>query len=385
MDNIYANIAPLKTEAEIYKPVLKVIGIGGGGCNAVHRMIDLGVSNVSFIAANTDYQALMLSPAEQKIQLGPTLTKGLGAGGDPRIGEAAAEESKNELKSAIQGSDMVFMTAGMGGGTGTGAIPVVAKIAQEVGAVSMAIVTTPFSFEMGQRQQNANRGLEILKNYTNTLITIPNDRLIKVAPRHLPIETAFILADDVLRQSVQGITELITQPGLINVDFAHIRRLLLRGGGSLMSIGQGKGDGKAQKALEQALHHPLLEEVSLIHAKGIIANFTGSESLTLSEIHSALQYLHEQAGTDTEIVMGVNTDDHLGDQIQLILVITGLGGFPEEDQLPQNQVTQDITEILNPERIHETVTEISSIGNNYDLPAFLRRRTRYSNQTTITQ
>ena len=372
-------------DANIYKPVLKVVGIGGGGCNAIQRMIELGMSDVEFIAANTDHQALELNSADTIVQLGPDLTRGLGAGGDPRIGEAAAEESAEDIYNALNGADMIFLTAGMGGGTGTGAIPVVARIVRQTGAVCMAIVTTPFSFEMGKRQQNARSGLNNLNLHTNTLITIPNDRLLKVAPRHLPMETAFILADDVLRQSVQGITELITQPGLINVDFAHIRRLIQCGGGSLMSIGQGKGEDKANKALHQALHHPLLDEISLFHAAGIIANFTGGSSLSLSEVHSALSYLHEQSGPDTEIVMGVNNDEKFGDNVQLILVITGLGAPTLEETLSGIQTHKREINTRELQRPLETVNEYANTVQDYDLPAFLRRRTRISDSPSPTQ
>ena len=243
-----------QTVFEAHKPVIKVLGLGGGGCNAINRMIELGMEGVEFLAANTDHQALKNSLAQTKIQLGPQSTRGLGAGGNPAMGEAAAEESYRQLGSALAGADMVFLTAGMGGGTGTGSIPVAAQVARSVGAVTIAIVTTPFSFEMGRRQRNAREGLAKLRPHTDTLITVPNDRLLYVAPKDLPMELAFRLADDVLRQGIQGITELITQPGLINVDFAHIRRLMQLGGGSLMSIGQGHGEGKARQALDERRH-----------------------------------------------------------------------------------------------------------------------------------
>jgi cell division protein FtsZ len=230
-------------------PVLKVIGLGGGGSNAINRMIELGLSGVDFIAANTDAQALRNSLAPVKIQLGPQLTRGLGAGGNPEMGEGAAEETIKELKAALQGADMVFLAAGMGGGTGTGSVPVVARVARSLGAVTVAIVTMPFAFEVGRRQKNAREGLTKLRPFTDTLITIPNDRLLKIARPDLTLEMAFRLADDVLRQGIQGITELITQPGLINVDFSHVRRIMQNGGGALLSIGVGEGEGKARKAI----------------------------------------------------------------------------------------------------------------------------------------
>src|SRR5450756_109526 len=226
-------------------PVLKVLGLGGGGCNAINRMIELGLSGVDYIAANTDAQMLKNSLAPTKIQLGPRLTRGLGAGGDPKVGEAAAEESYADLNRALMGADMVFLTAGMGGGTGTGAIPIAARVARNLGAVTIAIVTMPFSFEVGRRQTNARSGLALLRQFTDTLITVPNDRLLTVADRDLPIELTFRIADDVLRQGIMGITELITQPGLINVDFAHVRQIMQLGGGSLLAIGTASGQGKA--------------------------------------------------------------------------------------------------------------------------------------------
>jgi len=380
----------------IHRPVLKVLGLGGGGCNAVERMIELGLRGVDFIAANTDHQALKKNPAPTKIQLGPKLTRGLGAGGDPRIGQAAAEESARELAAALRGADMVFLTAGMGGGTGTGSIPVAAKIARALGAVTIAIVTTPFSFEMGRRQRNASDGLARLSKQTNTLIAIPNDRLLYVAPRNLPMEIAFRLADDVLRQSVQGITEIITEPGMINVDFAHVRRLIQLGGGALMAIGQGEGENKTRKALEQAMHHPLLETVSLERAAGVIANFTGGQDLTLSEVEDSLTYLQSQTGVHTETVLGVINDDRMEDRVQVILVITGLGAPTLEETMSsvKKSEPEPIKAVPHPEPLREPVgaaepvapapsaptrTEFSnSINQNLDIPAFMRRRTRYA-------
>ena len=382
---------PEPAETPLPKPVIKVLGLGGGGCNAVERMIELGLTGIEFMVANTDKQALETNSAPIKIRLGPNITRGLGAGGDPRIGQVAAEESTHELATALAGADMVFLTAGMGGGTGTGAIPVAAEIARQVGAVTIAIVTTPFSFEMGRRQHNASEGLAHLRGKTNTLIAIPNDRLLYVAPRNLPMETAFRLADDVLRQAVQGITELITEPGMINVDFAHIRRLILMGGGALMTIGQGKGENKTTQALEQALHHPLLDNTPLENARGIIANFTSGSNLALSEIQEALEHLQKETGGDTEIVMGVTNDDRIGDRVQIFLVITGLGAPSLEDTLsnlkkvaPQPETKHELSqetrpvqipvvEPIQPQRKYQAL-ENSIVSQSLDLPAFLRRR-----------
>jgi cell division protein FtsZ len=389
----------------IQQPVLKVLGLGGGGSNAVSRMIELGLHGVEFIAANTDHQALKNNPAPVKIHLGPKVTRGLGAGGDPRIGEAAAQESCQEIADALAGADMVFVTAGMGGGTGTGSIPVAAEIARSTGAVTIAVVTTPFSFEMGRRQRNANEGLAKLRSHANTLISIPNDRLLYVAPRNLPMEVAFRLADDVLRQAVQGITELITEPGLINVDFAHIQRLMQIGGGALMSIGQGQGVNKTQDAVEQALHHPLLETVALDQAAGIIANFTGGPDLTLYEVQTALSRLQEMSESNAEIVLGVMHDEQMEDRTQVILVITGLGAPTLEetmsgisraaaqpvqvtrqatqDQAGQNPVGQRSYEppaaaahLPQPGTLYNPLMPTGSL-NNLDLPAFLRRRSSH--------
>jgi cell division protein FtsZ len=369
-------------------PVLKVIGLGGGGCNAINRMIELGLNGVEFIAANTDFQALRTSLADQKIQLGPQVTRGLGAGGRPEVGESAASESEEELADALRGADMVFLTAGMGGGTGTGSIPIAARVARAVGAVTISIVTTPFSFEMGHRQRNASLGLARLAQHSDTLISIPNDRLLDSARRDLPLDLAFRLADDVLRQAVQGITELVTEPGLINVDFAHIHHIMKLGGGALMSIGFGKGPAKAIQALNQALHHPLLEEVSIKNAAGIIANFTGGEDLTLYEVNEVLTLLHEQTGPDTEIVFGLINDDRMESRTQVILVITGLGAPTLEEVMPGVAKKREVEPSAAAEPIRPAIQQESqpvnleplplsfshSIGNDLDVPAFLRRR-----------
>ncbi len=392
MDLPQENVIQSSIQTNIHLPVLKVIGLGGGGCNAVERMITLGMRGIQFIAANTDHQALEHNPADIKVQLGPVTTRGLGAGGDPKVGLAAADESRKELEEALSGADMVFLTAGMGGGTGTGSISVAAEIARSIGAVTIAIVTTPFSFEIGRRQDNANEGLSNLRQHTHTLITIPNDRLLYVAPRDLPIEVAFQLADDVLRQSVQGISELITEPGLINVDFAHVRRLIQSGGGALMAIGHGQGEGKAYQAIEQALHHPLLESVSLDNAAGIIVNFTGGEDLSLFEVQDALNKLQTQTGQQTEIVMGVINNSEMIDRVQVILVITGLGAPTLEETVSQysgieiqpHTIPDPVLDLQAPienfvtseDPVHRAKQSLpyKSNSNNLDIPAFLRRR-----------
>jgi len=325
-----------------YGPVIKVLGLGGGGSNAVDRMIELGLEGIDFIAANTDYQVLQTSLAPTKVQLGPMLTRGLGAGGDPEIGRQAALESRKELEAALAGADMVFLTAGMGGGTGTGSIGVAGEVARGLGAVTIAVVTMPFSFEMGRRLKNAQSGLSMLQPNTDTLIAIPNDRLLYVAPQDLPLETAFRMADDVLRQSVQGIAELVTQPGLINVDFAHVRNMMLKGGGALMAIGHGQGEGKAVAAVQQALNHPLLESVSLQDAAGVIANFSGGDDLSLFEVGEALGYLRGLVNEDVEVVMGVSHDNLMTERTQVILVVTGIGAKSLSEVLPGAEKLQPL-------------------------------------------
>jgi cell division protein FtsZ len=390
-----------QSQLSIHQPVLKVIGMGGGGCNAINRMIELGLNNVQFIGANTDQQALKSCLASTRIHLGPQVTRGLGAGGKPEIGEAAAEESYRELGQALSGADMVFLTAGMGGGTGTGSISIAARVARSLGAVTIAIVTTPFSFEMGRRQRNAQEGLARLRPHVDTLITVPNDRLLYVAPRDLPMELAFRLADDVLRQGIQGISEIITEPGLINVDFAHVRRLMQLGGGSLMAIGHGRGEGKARQALEQALHHPLLESVPLDSAAGIIANFTGGPDLTFVEVADALTHLQEQTSNNAEIIPGVIHSECMQDRAQVILIMTGLGATPLEQAMPgaeklfpkRSPVQAEaqpqpqpvyaapqapIRHIPAPIPAEAPQMEMAGSPMNLDIPAFMRRRMRLS-------
>jgi len=389
---------PIHIEAAL--PKIKVVGLGGGGCNAVNRMIEYGMKGVEFIACNTDKQALSSSLAEIKVHLGPKCTRGLGAGGIPSVGERAAEESFQKLAEVLTDADMVFLTAGLGGGTGTGAIPVAARISKTLGALTIAVVTTPFSFEMGQRQRNAALGLQKLRNYTDTLIIVPNDRLLEIAPQDLPLEMAFKLADDVLRQGVSAISELLTETGLINVDFAHIRHVMSLGGGALMSLGTGEGENKAMKALDQALHHPLLEDIDISTASGIIANFSGGEDLTFTEVADTLTYLHQTAGADAEIIPGVISNSNLSDRVQVILIVTGLGALPIEQAIPgAERYITEYTEKLNekqysPEKTHDYQAEYERgaleprrtypnpqqrsvmVTADLDVPAFLRKRIR---------
>lgn len=381
----------------IGQPVLKVLGLGGGGSNAVNRMIELGIEGVEFIVANTDHQALETSLAPTKIQLGPKSTRGLGAGGNPEIGKMAAEESKAQIRAALDGADMVFLTAGMGGGSGTGSIAIAGEIAKSIGAVTIAIVTTPFSFEMGKRQSNAVEGINALRPNTDTLIVIPNDRLLYVAPKNLPLDVAFRLADDVLRQAVQGIAELVTKPGTINVDFAHIRQMMKLGGGALMAIGHGKGENKALSAINQALNHPLLESISLENAAGVIANFTGGEELTLFDISEALCHIQDHTGDLVDVVLGFSNDHRLGDRAQVILVVTGLGAQTLEEVIPITKQPSHIKAIKNQDKkvMEEEINSTEKISirisapppsalttGDLDMPAFMRKRIRYSEAKT---
>lgn len=382
------------TPLEVKLPVLKVLGLGGGGSNAINRMIELGINGVEYIAANTDNQALNNCLAPTKIQLGPHLTRGFGTGGDPKVGEAAAEESFRELNSVLAGADMVFLAAGMGGGTGTGSIPVAARVARALGALTIAIVTTPFSFEVGKRQKNAREGLNLLYQFTDTLITVPNDRLLQIAPKNLPLELAFRMADDMLRQGIQGISELVLQPGLINVDFAHIRQLIMNGGGSLLSMGYGQGELKASKAVEQAIHHPLLDSIQIENATGIIANFSGGSDLSFMEVAEALNSLQEKTNNQADIIPGVIYNEQLEGRCQVILVITGLAATPLDtgSTSQSNSASQVFPQNIAPKVESEGVfisgqsspaslrpgmmplIEKARPLNDLDLPAFLRRR-----------
>jgi cell division protein FtsZ len=345
-------------------------------------MIEFGLTGVDFIAANTDAQALKDSLAPTKIQLGPVLTRGLGAGGNFEVGYDAAKESFQQLIDALDGADMVFLAAGMGGGTGTGSISIAAQVAKYVGAVTVAIVTTPFSFEMGRRQKNALEGLNRLRKHVDTLITIPNDRLLKVAPRDLPLDMAFRLADDVLRQGIQGISELINQTGYINVDFSHIRQMMKNGGGSLLSIGMGKGKDKAKQAIHNALNHPLLESVNISNATGIIANFTAGDDLGFIEMTDALKELHSMTLTEADIIPGVLTDSRLQDRCEVILVITGLGATAvSSSREPEMEKARRIFEFAasTPVPAPRTTLQMAEIVPNttdIDIPAFLRKRQR---------
>ncbi len=301
---------------------IKVIGVGGGGCNAVNRMIEEGIQGVEFIAINTDGQALLLSKAPMRVRLGDKLTRGLGAGGNPEIGRKAAEESSEDLYNVLKGADMVFVTAGLGGGTGTGAAPIVAQIAREVGALTLGIVTRPFTFEGGKRMTTAEAGMTKLKEHADTLIVIPNDRLLQIVDKRVSLQDSFKLADDVLRQGIQGISELITVPGLINLDFADVRAIMSEGGAALMAVGKASGEERAKVAAEQAISSQLLD-ITIDGARGVLFNVTGGPSMTLFEVNQAAALIRETAHPDVNMIFGAVIDPNMADEIRITVIATG--------------------------------------------------------------
>jgi cell division protein FtsZ len=308
-----------------YLAVIKVVGVGGGGTNAVNRMVDAGLAGVEFIAVNTDAQALMMTDADVKIQVGAQVTRGLGAGADPEIGFAAAQESRDELKEALKGADMVFVTAGEGGGTGTGGAPVVAELGQEIGALTVGVVTRPFAFEGRKRADQAERGIDQLRDRVDTLITIENDRLLQVVERQTSVVEAFGMADDILRQGVQGITDLITEPGLVNLDFADVRTIMRDAGSALMGIGRASGENRAAEAARIAVSSPLLE-ASIEGATGILLNITGGSDIGLFEVNEAAEVVTGAADQNANVIFGAVIDDSAGDEVQVTVIATGFGG-----------------------------------------------------------
>ncbi|MDR5694106.1 MAG: cell division protein FtsZ [Armatimonadota bacterium] len=339
---------------------IKVVGVGGGGSNAVNRMIHAGLRGVEFIAVNTDAQALALSNADRKIHIGAKITKGLGAGGDPAIGRQAAEESRDELYEVLQGSDMVFITCGMGGGTGTGGAPVIAAIAREVGALTIGVVTKPFTFEGRRRMTTAEEGIRALKQQVNTLITIPNDRLLQIVDKSVTMIEAFRVADDVLRQGVQGIADLITVPGLINLDFADVRTVMAEAGAALIGIGVASGENRAVRAAQAAISSPLLE-TSMDGARGVLFNVTGGLDLGLLEVSEAAEIIQKAADPDANIIFGAVIDEKLEGEVRITVIATGFDqAKPKEEQI---------------QAIAEQVATNSHISvEDLEIPAFLRKR-----------
>jgi len=341
-------------------PPIKVVGVGGGGCNAVNRMVEARILGVEFVGINTDTQALMRCDAESRVRIGDRITRGLGVGGDPERGRQAAEDSRDELKEAIKGADMVFITAGMGGGTGTGAAPVVAQVAKDLGALTVAVVTRPFSFEGAKRKGNADQGVASLQQEVDTLIVIPNDRLLAVADEKTTVLESFLMADDVLRQGIQGISELITMPGDINLDFADVRRIMAEAGPALMAIGRASGGNRAVEAAQAAVSSPLLD-VSIHGATGILFNITSSGSLGLHELNMAAQVIAEVVDPEAEIIFGTATDPTMGDDVKLTLIAVGFAA----QEIYRSRAEEEEFRRIRAEAM-ENVADT-------DLPTFLRR------------
>jgi cell division protein FtsZ len=323
-------IKPVETFARI-----KVVGVGGGGCNAVNRMIMEGLQGVEFIAVNTDAQALLLAKAPVKVRIGDKLTRGLGAGGNPEVGRKSAEETAEDLYAVLKGADMVFVTAGLGGGTGTGAAPIVAQIAKECGALTIGVVTRPFTFEGGRRMQSAEAGMDMLKEHADTLIVIPNDRLLQIVDKKATLSDAFRMADDVLRQGIQGISELITVPGLINLDFADVKAIMSEGGAALMAVGHAEGDDRARLAADQAISSQLLD-ITIDGARGVLFNVTGGPNMTLFEVNQAAAIIRETAHPDVNMIFGAVIDPNMGDEIRITVIATGF----ERASMPRRIVEQ---------------------------------------------
>ncbi len=354
---------------------IKVIGVGGGGGNAVNRMISSDVSGVEFWTINTDAQALAQASAPRRLQVGQKLTRGLGAGGNPAIGQKAAEESREDIVAAIEDSDLVFITAGMGGGTGTGAAPVVAEVAKEAGALTVGIVTRPFLFEGRRRTTQAEEGIAALQSRVDTLIVIPNDKLLSVISEQTPVQEAFRVADDILRQGVQGISDIILVPGLVNVDFADVRAVMADAGSALMGIGIGSGKSRAKEAASAAISSPLLES-SIEGAKGVVFNITGGSDLTLHEVNAAAEIIYEVVDPNANIIFGAVIDDRLQGEIRITVIATGFGGdihTPQTPRVTSIKRTVSAPPVVPPSSSPVTDTRNRTLGG-LDIPEFLQRR-----------
>ncbi|MCX7902975.1 MAG: cell division protein FtsZ [Caloramator sp.] len=349
---------------------IKVVGVGGGGNNAVNRMIEFGLRGVEFISINTDRQALNYSKATTKIQIGDKLTKGLGAGANPDIGQKAAEESIEQITQALKGADLIFITAGMGGGTGTGAAPVVAEVAKELGILTVGVVTKPFLFEGRQRMLNAEKGIMKLKEKVDTLVTIPNDRLLQVVDKKTPMTEAFKIADDILRQGVQGISDLITVPGLINLDFADVKTIMLNKGLAHMGIGRASGEGRAIEAAKQAISSPLLE-TTINGATGVLLNITGGSNLTMFEVAEAADQVRQAADPDANIIFGAVIDDSLGDEIRITVIATGF-----EEHLRIENKEKEVAVGKQENMFLRNKVDIDINDEDLDLPPFIRNQRR---------
>lgn len=358
-----------------YQAVIKVIGVGGGGVNAVNRMVESGLRNIEFIAANTDSQALLLSEADLKLDIGRQLTRGLGAGSNPEIGRQAAEDHRAEIEEALRDADMVFITAGEGGGTGTGAAPVIAEIAQSLGVLTIAIVTRPFRFEGKPRAQQAEEGIRQLRGKVDTLIVIPNDRLLSVAAPDTTMLDAFKIADDVLLHAVRGVTEIITVPGMINTDFADVKTVLAGAGTAIMGVGMSTGEGRAVNAARAAITSPLLE-TSIDGARGILLHIVGGPGMTLTEVNEAAEIIHSVADDDANIIFGSVTDPSIGESIRVTVIAAGFGGERTRPAQAQTTVLPNLTEgpvsdIFNAPSFVTPTEGLFDDGDD-DLPSFLR-------------
>ncbi len=364
---------------------IKVVGAGGGGCNAIDRMIEQGMQGVEFIAVNTDAQALLLSKAKTRVRIGEKLTRGLGSGGDPEIGRKAAEESADALYDVLKGADMVFITAGMGGGTGTGSAPIISQIAKDVGALTIGVVTRPFMFEGSRRIQAAEQGIEKLKEHADTLIVIPNDRLLQIVDKRVNLQDAFKVADDVLHQGVQGISELITVPGLINLDFADVRTIMSEGGAALMAIGHGAGEDRARIAAEQAVSSQLLD-ITIDGARGILFNITGGPDLTLFEVNQAAAIIKETAHPDVNLIFGAVIDPEMGDDVRITVIATGferttaaprrLTPTPRPEDKPIGEQTTNVMSRDSVKAQDNAFQPQTFDTDDLDIPTFLRKRMR---------
>ncbi|WP_429885415.1 cell division protein FtsZ [Geoalkalibacter halelectricus] len=372
---------------------IKVIGVGGGGGNAVNTMIDCHLEGVEFLTANTDAQALKNSKAPMKIQLGNKLTKGLGAGANPEIGREAAQEDRARLAEFLEGTDMVFIAAGLGGGTGTGAAPIIAEVAKELGALTVGVVTKPFTREGKQRMKKATQGVDCLKKVVDSLIVIPNDRLLGLAGKNMSILDAFKPSDDVLRQAVQGISDLITTSGLINVDFADVKAIMSERGMAMMGIGLASGEKRAAEAAQKAISSPLLEEIDISGAKGVLVNICGSSSMTMEEFDEASRIIHDKVHEDANIIIGLVVNEEMGDNIKITAIATGFGESFEQTRGASEELraqaaaalsskeNRDIPAFIR-ERQRESIRSMrSNLGPNiagtedeYDIPTFLRKR-----------
>ena len=372
-----------KNQAETFARI-KVVGVGGGGSNAVNRMIEEGIQGVEFVAINTDAQALMLSKAPTRVRIGNKLTRGLGAGGDPEIGRKSAEESAEDLYNAMKGADMVFITAGLGGGTGTGAAPIVAQIGREVGALTIGVVTRPFTFEGNRRMQACEAGMTKLKEHSDTLIVIPNDRLLQIMDKRASLNDSFRMADDVLRQGIQGISELITVPGLINLDFAGVRTIMSEGGAALMAVGKASGEDRARLAAEQAISSRLLD-ITIDGAKGVLFNVTGGPSLTLFEVNQAAALIRETTHPDVNLIFGAVIDPDMTDEIRVTVIATGFerSGMPRRithpashsmDGKPANRPLESVSVDAQTDQSGTEFRPQTFNTEDLDIPTFLRNR-----------